>query len=167
MTTTSHSHVIVDTSALVFLHVVSPELLRELYGHILVPDVVWAEVEAGLRAGAPGPDVRAVSWMELRPTVPSPLVTSSFPKVDPGEIAVLSLALQLGPAQAFTVLDDRDASRAARTLGIATTGILGVLIEAKEAGLIARVRPLVDLLRAADFWVSDHVIAQALRRAGE
>ena len=85
--------VVADTSSLVFAHVIDPDLLRRLYGRILVPEAVWEELEEGLREGQPGPDVPSTPWMEVRPTTLAPAVQAADANLGRGEAAVLSLAL--------------------------------------------------------------------------
>jgi len=47
------------------------------------------------------------------------------------------------------------------------TGTLAVLLRAKERGIIPSVRDVVDALIAANFRVSDALVHDVLRRAGE
>ena len=83
----------------------------------------------------------------------------------PGEAEVLMLALE---SQGTTVvLDDRLARRVAETLGLALTGTLGLLLDAKRAGLIRAVGPLVDQLQSLGFRLAPHTRAAVLRLAGE
>jgi predicted nucleic acid-binding protein len=51
--------------------------------------------------------------------------------------------------------------------GIVPFGVLGVLLEAKHRGLIARVTPLVEILRTRDYRLSDALVTAVLRQAGE
>lgn len=45
---------------------------------------------------------------------------------------------------------------AAQRMGLKVTGTLGILIAAKDRGLLASVRPLLDALRAdAGFWIGE------------
>ena len=160
--------VVADTSSLVFAHVIDSELLKQLYGHVVVPQAVWEEVQHGLREGQPGPDVPSTTWMDVRPTSAAPAVLAADVNLGRGEAAVLSLALSLAPEQeAFALLDDRRAVRAANALGIPHTGILGVLLAAKEAGLVREIAPLIARLNDAGLWVSPRVVRLVLVRAGE
>ena len=43
----------------------------------------------------------------------------------------------------------------ARRLGLRVTGVLGVLIEAKHRGLVTAVRPILDALGSAGFWLGE------------
>jgi predicted nucleic acid-binding protein len=52
-------------------------------------------------------------------------------------------------------------------LGLPVVGTLGVLIAAKRRGLLDNVRPILQRLRASGYFLSDAVLAEALRLAGE
>ncbi len=55
----------------------------------------------------------------------------------------------------------------AQRLGVPVTGTVGLLIKAKQEGVIADVRPLLNSLDANHFRISDDLRAEALRLAGE
>jgi predicted nucleic acid-binding protein len=82
-----------------------------------------------------------------------------------GETEVLALALER--EKAIAVLDDRLARRLARTLGIALTGTLGVLLDGKKAGLIESVTPLIDKLEEHGFRLATRTRRAVLDLAGE
>jgi predicted nucleic acid-binding protein len=65
------------------------------------------------------------------------------------------------------VLDDRLGRKATRQVQVAVTGTAGVLIQAKQAGFIPFVRPLLEALRQQGYWLSDTVLDVATRMAGE
>ncbi|MFZ5497088.1 MAG: DUF3368 domain-containing protein [Verrucomicrobiota bacterium] len=63
---------------------------------------------------------------------------------------------------------DEAAGRAvARRLGLTVTGIVGLLLEAKRRGHLARLKPTLDRLRQGGFWLSDQIYREVLRSAGE
>lgn len=68
---------------------------------------------------------------------------------------------------AVVVLDDTLARRVAETLGLRLTGTLGLLLDAKRAGLIPLVSPLLDQLQALRFRVALHTRTTVLKLAGE
>ena len=65
------------------------------------------------------------------------------------------------------LLDERAATRRARTIGLRTLGTLGVLLMAKDRGFVATVKPLLDGLVGAGFRMSDDLHHQILDTAGE
>jgi predicted nucleic acid-binding protein len=65
------------------------------------------------------------------------------------------------------ILDDKKARRVAQQLGLPITGTLAALLRAKQQGLISNMRDVLDDLAAADLRISDALVVDALRRAGE
>ncbi len=65
------------------------------------------------------------------------------------------------------LLDEKRARRFAAARGIALVGTAGVVLRAKQRGLIPTVRPVLDDLLATGFRLSDALYQGALRRAGE
>jgi predicted nucleic acid-binding protein len=56
----------------------------------------------------------------------------------------------------------------AKKLGLLPIGVLGILVRAKQRGLLAEVQPLLDRLRSElGFFISDRLRAEILRLAGE
>jgi len=84
--------------------------------------------------------------------------------VDPGESEAIVLAYEKGLR---IIVDDRKAREVAQRLGVPVTGTVGLLIKAKQEGVITTVRPLLDALDANHFRISDALRAEALKLVGE
>jgi len=156
---------ICDTSPLQYLHQLDLlSLLSALAERVIVPPSVIEELEVGHRLGVSLPDVTMLDWV----TVHQPASKAALPLVTdlgPGETQVLMLALE--SLDAVAVLDDALARRVAETLGLRLTGTLGLLLDAKRAGLVEVVAPLLDRLQALRFRLALHTRAAVLRLAGE
>jgi len=101
-------------------------------------------------------------------TIRHPVSEAALPLVNdlgPGETEVLALALESGDA--IVIIDDALARQVAETLGIRLIGTLGVLLDAKRAGLVPAVAPLLDQLQALRFRLASHTRAAVLELAGE
>ncbi len=86
--------------------------------------------------------------------------------VHPGEAEAIALALETQAG--WLLLDDSDGRRLAKTEGAPVLGLMGVLLLAKKRGVLAEVRPLMDLLRdEAGYYLSDKVRKEIIRLAGE
>lgn len=157
--------VICNTSPFQYLHQLGLlHILPRLAERVIVPPAVVEELSIGRSSGVSLPDPTALDWVTVRrPTGASalPLVTD----LGPGETEVLTLALE--SRDAVVVFDDALARRVAQTLGIRLTGTLGLLLDAKHAGLIQRVGPFLDQLQALRFHVAPHTRTALLRLAGE
>lgn len=67
----------------------------------------------------------------------------------------------------MAVLDDRAARNCAAAFSIPTTGTLGVLLRAKQDGLITALKPEIGRVLSAGSHLSGKVIQTALELAGE
>jgi uncharacterized protein len=82
-----------------------------------------------------------------------------------GETEVLCLGLELHGA--WLILDDARARAVARGLGLRMLGTAAALVEAKRAGLIPQVRPLLEALLAKGFRLDRNVYERILTAANE
>jgi predicted nucleic acid-binding protein len=156
---------ICNTSPIQYLHQLGElHLLSALAGTVFVPPAVVAEIATGRERGVDLPDLDALDWVVVR----SPAGRASLRLVrdlGPGETEVLAVALE--SPDAVAVLDDGLARQVAQSLGIRVTGTLGILLEAKRAGLLHAVGPLLDRLQALHFRVAPATRLAVLRLAGE
>jgi predicted nucleic acid-binding protein len=65
------------------------------------------------------------------------------------------------------VIDDQGGRKAARHLGIAVSGVVGVLLKAKQDGHLPLVCPVLETILRHGYWLSDALIEAAARLAGE
>lgn len=157
--------VICNTSPLQYLHQLGHlDLLPNLVSRVVVPTAVAAELAEGRRIGLDLPVPENLSWVDLceAPVAPLlPLVAA----LGPGETAVLALAL--AAKDVIVILDDALARRQAETMGLRLTGTLGILLDAKRAGLISAIAPLADDLQRLGFRLSGATRQAVLALAGE
>lgn len=155
-----------DTSALIALAALGAfHILRELFGCIYVTAAVRNEILAG---GGPAgkTEVREgidEGWIAVAEVS---LTGSPAPRLGMGETSVLALAdTHQGPS--LLLLDDRSARSRARAQGKRVTGVVGILLMAKQQGLILAIGPFLERARATGFRLSDSVCGDALVAAGE
>jgi uncharacterized protein len=156
--------VISDTGPLSYLHRLQHlDILRQLYGRVLVPPAVVAELNRGLRLGKDLPDVTTLDWIDLRS--PPAHALQGMDGLGAGEIEGIALARVMKGS--LLILDDAQARRFAASLGLQLTGTVGVLLVAKERALLARVGPELDRLQAFGFRLAPAVRRTVLELAGE
>ena len=154
-----------NTSPLQYLHQIGQlELLPGLVPRIAVPTAVADKLAEGRRLGLDLPVPETLTWVDVR-RPRSEVVLPLAADLGRGETAVLALALE--SADAVVILDDSLARRHAEVLGLRLTGTLGVLLDAKRAGMVADVKSLIDELQALGFRLSGHTRDAVLRLAGE
>ena len=68
---------------------------------------------------------------------------------------------------AIVLIDERRGRKAALHAGLAVTGTVGVLVEAKRRGLINELKPLLVDLQTTGSFISQKLCREALRAVGE
>lgn len=159
--------VVSDTSPLIALATIGKlDLLKQLYGEVLVPRAVHDEA-ASVRPEAPGAmEVRSASWIHVRAVNDQLLVAALSLHLDVGEAEAIALAVESDAD--LLLMDERRGRLAAMRLGRRVVGVLGALVEAKQRNLITHVRPLLDTLATdAGFRISPELHARVLEAASE
>ena len=82
-----------------------------------------------------------------------------------GEAEVLTLSKE--KRADLVLIDEKKARKAARRAGFAVMGVLGLLLVAKNKGLIPAVRPLIEDLMKQGFRLSKKVTQRTLKEAQE
>ena len=157
--------VIVNTSPLLYLHQVGYlELLRHLYGIIVVSPAVQKELETGKLQGIDVPEINAIEWIQIRLVTSATLVPAVI-DLGQGEAEVIALGLE--NPDSLLIFDDRLARRISELYGLKYTGSLGVLVKAKQAGYLPSVAPVIAMLRTQGMWLTEKIVNEVLRLSGE
>jgi len=131
------------------------DLMRALFAEVVVPPAVLHEVFAD--SGPP-------AW--LRVIAPAAMLDdAASPTLGRGEREAIALAVDTRARR--IILDDLPARRLAASLGLPVIGTAGLVLAAKNAGLVPTVAPIFDQLVAAGFRLSPTVIAAVIAAAGE
>jgi predicted nucleic acid-binding protein len=157
--------VVSDTSPILSLALIGRlDLLREIYGSIVIPEAVRQELMVTERSGAR--EVSQADWIITRPIDPDVVLKLLQREVDRGEAEAIGLAVQLNAD--VLLIDERQARRLAQYLELNIVGLLDVLQEAKQRQLITGVKPVLDdLIARARFRLSHKLYLHTLHTAGE
>lgn len=82
-----------------------------------------------------------------------------------GELEAMALYKRLNAER--LLVDDYRARKVARLNGIEVVGSLGILLRAKESGLIPEIGPLLAVIQSAGIRYSRELVDDTLRLAGE
>lgn len=159
--------VVSNTSPIMNLAVIGQlDLVPSLYSHVLIPDEVADELAAIQSVRPLGIEVADLHWLETAPVSDAALLASLRSQLHAGEAAAIALAVERRPD--LLLMDERRGRRLAGEMGLTCVGVLGTLLEAKQAGLVSAVGPLLDaLVGDAGFWISRDLRTRVLREAGE
>ncbi len=158
--------VVSDTGPLIALAKVDQlRLLDALFDKVLIPPAVYRELLAKSGAEADCLDRALQDFLEpaSMSSIPSEVQIATL-NLDRGEREAIALAYT---HKALLIVDERLGRVAARKLGLAVTGVVGILLQAKVAGLLREVTSVLEDMRQRGYWLSDDVLDVAARLSGE
>lgn len=85
--------------------------------------------------------------------------------LDSGESS--SIALCLEKKNCLLIIDERKGRKVAQDLDIPIIGTLGILLEAKNLGLVYSLRPLLEEVLKTNFRISKQLLNVVLEQANE
>ena len=154
---------VADSSALIALSLCNAlQFLDVLFGEVKVPQAVFEEVtKEGKKESI---ELAAYLNDKIEPVCMDDYVITDF-SIFRGEYEAMALYKKLGADRLLA--DDKRARKLAKLNGINTIGSLGILLLAKEKGLIERIKPYIDIIEESDIHIKKEVIDYALDLAGE
>lgn len=151
--------VVSDTSALTsLLQVNRADILEHLYGTVIIPPAVETELRV-IHAVLP----RSIQVVPVRNQA---AVAELLVELHSGEAQAIALAKER--AADLLLIDESAGRRVAVREGLSVIGLLGVLVQAKRAGVLNSVRNLTsELERVAGFRVAAEIKELVFAHAGE
>jgi len=130
-------------------------ILNELFSEVITTHEIAKEF--GMRLPA---------WVQIK-KVKNSLLQKEFENyVDIGEASAIALASE--NKFDYLVLDDAEAKKFAQKLGFPIKGTFGILLIAKQRGVVSLLRPYIDwIITHTNFRISKTVVNQILKDAGE
>jgi len=136
------------TPLLSLLKIDKLNLLRDLYGVVLIPKAVFLEIEAG-REKPYYKNLREMDWIRIE-DIRSVESRTYFFDLDDGEAEVLILAKEQDAD--LVILDEIMGRRYAQQLDFNITGTVGILLKSKEKGLVSSIGSLLKELTEKGTW---------------
>jgi predicted nucleic acid-binding protein len=151
--------VVSDTSPLCYLILIDLiEVLPQLYGEIVVPQWVQAELAASKSPTAVQQWIATPpNWLVVQPI--APLTGAAFDNLDRGEREAIALAEALSAD--LIMLDDLAGRRVAQAQNLPVIGLLGVLKSGAKRDLLD-LREALNRLQNTNFRVSVSLVNQLL-----
>ena len=158
--------VIVNSTPLIALcHVDQLEVLKSIYGEITIPQAVYKEISAKQDSICKKQVDAALGWIHVE-NIQNEMAKSMYKtQLHEGEVEVMILAKETEAN--LVIIDDANAKKHARYLGLTVTGTLGVLIKAKNQGHISELKPMLEEMVAKNIYLSDKIIQKCLQQVNE
>lgn len=147
--------IIADSSCLIALSSIDKlRILQQVYERI----TITPEIENEFKEQIP-------DWIIVEEVSDKKKIAILELELDKGESSAIVLAIE--KEDSLLIIDEKKGRNVAKRMGIKITGLLGVIIKAKELGFIAKVGPAIEQLERVDFWISKTLKEKILKRIGE
>ena len=145
--------IVADSTCLIALERIDQiEILPALFESVLIPPAVAQEFGISL------------PWLKIERLSDQMLVAVLKMMIDDGEAEAIALSQE---QKCRIILDDRQARRVGQDIGLRVIGTVGILILAKQRGLLSTIKPVLQNLDDTGFYISAALKAEALYLAKE
>jgi predicted nucleic acid-binding protein len=142
------------------------DLLQQLFGKIYIAQAVYNEATIAKKAKDNlGYEISQADWIcpiKIKDTL---AVEVLLDELDLGESETIVLAKEINAD--WVLMDEKKGRRKLTQLGLQKIGTLGLLLKAKEIGLLTEIRPDIEKLNRTGFNLSEKVIFSVLQQANE
>ena len=159
--------VVSNTTPLIGLAVIHRfDLLRLFFGEVIIPQAVYDEtVVAGRETGGAKQEILAANWIKVVAVKDRLAVDLLLDELDLGEAETIVLGREINAD--WVLMDERKGRRKLAQLNQQKIGTLGILLKARQSGLLPALKPELELLRQNGFSVSQQIVDELLNRVGE
>ncbi len=159
--------VIVNSTPLLTLGKIGKlEILREMYQEIIIPHAVYKEVTKKEDTASRAVLSACPDWIKVQTIKNEDEYAMYRAKLHAGEVEVMILAQQ-APRADLVIIDDMAARKTAEFLKLPLSGTIGVLIKAKQKGIISEVMPIISKLEKNGFFISQRVKSMIAEKVSE
>ncbi|MFO7658516.1 MAG: DUF3368 domain-containing protein [Bacteroidales bacterium] len=147
--------IISDTSCLIILYKIGElELLKALSGKVVITKTIKKEFGKSL------PD-----WIKIKSPSDNHYQHILEMDLDPGEASAIALSLETD--NAILIIDDLKGRKVAERLGLRYSGTFGLILRAKQQGIVTSIRPTLNKIRETNFRFSESLYEIILKDAKE
>ena len=159
--------VVSDTTAIsALLKLGQLDLLPALFGDVVISEKVLTELSALTQFNIDIEPILSAKWLKVKVTTPSELLIQLLSVLDVGEAHSIALSIELSADR--LIIDERKGRLIAEQLDVKCVGLGGVLVRAKDEGLIDAVKPILDRLQGEiGFYMSQRLRNSVLTLADE
>lgn len=143
--------IISDTSCLILLDNIGElSILNKLFGNITTTSEVAGEFGKLLPP-----------WIEIKEPSNKNYQSIIEASLDKGEASAIELD------NCLLIIDDLKGRKFAHQLGLTIIGTIGVIVDAKLAGIIPSIKPILSKIKSTNFRITDQLELIILKLAGE
>ena len=134
------------------------EILNKLFGTIITTTEVAGEFGQPLH-----------SWVEIKQPSDKNYQSIIEAFLDKGEASAIALAIELAIEldDCLLIIDDLKGRKFANQIGLTIIGTIGVIVDAKLAGIITSIKPILTKIKSTNFRITEQLETIILKRSGE
>jgi predicted nucleic acid-binding protein len=158
--------VVVNTTPLIALsHVDRLDILKKMYGEVIIPEAVYRELSAKPESVCKIAVDRSLDWILVK-EIQNQMAKSMYKtQLHEGEVEVMILAQEINAD--VVIIDDANAKKHAKYLDLPVTGTLGVLIKAKQQGYVKELKPILYQMVENGIYISRNLMELCLKQVEE
>ncbi len=159
--------IVSDTSPIINLAQINLlSLLPKLYGQIIIPQAVYNEIVINGEKDPGAYEIKNAGWITVKSCEDTQLLNELLIELDKGEAEAIVLALELNADR--ILMDEQIGRHKAIELKLRPIGVLGILISAKQHGLIENVKPyVINLIKDAHFFIHPKLYEEVMKVVNE
>ena len=158
--------IVSDSSPLIaFSRIGRIDLLQAVVGNILIPEEVAREISEYGKNKKGVINLSDYDWIKVKKVTYSNSVDLLLPSIDKGEAEVIVLAME--NRADLVLIDELSGRKIAESFNLSILGSAGILLKAKEKGLIKAVKPLMDDMMEKGIRYSKRFYTHLLGQIGE
>ena len=158
--------VVVNTTPLIALsHVGRLDILKKLYGEIIIPEAVYIELSVKKDSICKKTVDKSLDWIRVEKIKNQMAKVMYKTQLHDGEVEVMILSKEIGAD--VVIIDDANAKKHAKYLELPVTGTLGVLIKAKQKGYVDELKPILQQMIENNIYISQKLVELCLNQVGE
>jgi predicted nucleic acid-binding protein len=147
--------IISDTSCLIILDKIDElELLLKMGEKVFITPIILKEFGKRL------PD-----WILVASPENSHYQQILEMELDEGEASAIALSLEM--KDSILMLDELKGRKVAEKLNLRYSGTFGLILRAKQIGLIESVKPILEKIKSTNFRFNDNLFEKVMEQAGE
>ena len=85
--------------------------------------------------------------------------------LDSGEASAIALSMSI--RNSLLIVDELKGRKIAKKLNLRYSGTLGLILKAKQVGIIPTIAPVLQKIRKTNFWVAEELFEFLVRKANE
>lgn len=160
--------VVCDTNVIIdFSKIGRLDLLKDVFDEVLIPEEVKEELIIGNLDGIEDTNIKEAlaDWISIKFVEDRFALENLKIHIDKGESASIVLYKEMNAD--LLAINDLKARGIAYALEIRIIGTLGILLLAKDKGLIQEIKPIIEKLKKIGAYISSSLYNRILKDAGE